>query len=194
VPPQMPLLLQLLLLPPPPLGSRARSQLWQSLGVGGGLGAGDYPIRQAPVRWVPVHPFHPQYPRCVYPGHTLQPQVVPGSLACQNGGRPSPILVLLVGEGGAWPASAYSFKFCLLLNGSKAQYWGAWGPHLNVQQEVLFLLYLPLLPFPGARSGHSTGQEALPSLKYSHEMELGALYWSLTTWGLSFLICERGKG
>lgn len=97
-----------------------------------GLGAGDHPIRQPPVHWVPVYPFHPQYPRCVYPGHILQPQVVPGSLSCQNGGRPSPILVLLVGEGGAWPASVYSFKFCLLLNGSKAQGWGAWGPYLNI--------------------------------------------------------------
>lgn len=148
VPPQKPPLLQLLLLPPPPLGSRARSQLWQSPGVGGGLGTRDHPIRQPPFRWVPVHPFHPQYPRCVYPGHLLQPQVVPGSLSCQNGNRPSPVLVLLVREGEAWPASAYSFKFCLLLNGSKAQGWGAWGPHLNIQQEGPFPSLPSSSPFP----------------------------------------------
>lgn len=119
--------------------------------------------------------------------------MVPGSLSCQNGGRSSPILVL-VGEGGAWPASAYSFKFCLLLNVSKAQGWGAWGPYLNMQQEGPCPSLPSSSPFPGARAGHSKGQEALANLKYSHELELGTLYWSLTTLGLSFLTCERGKG
>lgn len=158
----------------------------------GWVGGRGPPHQAAPSPLGPCHPFHPQYPRCVYPGHILQPQVVPGYLSCPNGGGPSPILVPLVGEGGAWPASAYSFKFCLLLNGSKAQGWGAWGPHLNMQQEGPFLSLPSSSPFPGAGSGRSKGQEALTSLKYSHEIELGTLYWSLTTWG--FLICGRGQG
>lgn len=117
----------------------------------GWVGGRGPPHQAAPSPLGPCHPFHPQYPRCVYPGHILQPQVVPGSLSCQNGGGPSPILVLVVGEGGAWPASAYSFKSCLLLNGSKAQGRGAWGPHLNIcSRRVLVLLYLPLLPSLGS--------------------------------------------
>lgn len=49
-----------------------------------------------------------------------------------------------------------------------------------------------LFSLPWGRIRMHKGQEALTSLKYSREMELGTLYWSLTTRG--FLICRKGQG
>lgn len=106
--------------------------------AGQGWGWGAALHRQPPAPRGPVHPLCPHH-LCAYPGARAAALSGPRVLILlePRADAPHPP-ALLVGEGGARPtppASAYSFNFCLVLKGPKAQGWGARGPHLNLQRE-----------------------------------------------------------
>lgn len=74
----------------------------------------------------------------------------------------------MVGEGGDWltpPASAYSFNFCLLLEGAQSSGLGGLGSPLESAAGGSFPPPLPPAPSFGGRSGYNRGQEALISFK-----------------------------
>lgn len=153
-------------------------------GASRGLGRGHWaaPTRAPSILSAPTPTTRPR----AYPGARLQPApLVPGFLSYRSPGQCLPLQApaLLVVEGGVLAdpsASAYSFNFCLLLKGPNAPGLGAWGPHLNLQQEGPSPCPTPhpTLPAPGGRSGHNKDEGPQLALKNSPRTELETLHRS----------------